>query len=343
MARKKKPEEHENLERWLVSYADFITLLFAVFVVLYALSQLDLAKFKDLKISLSQAFAPTIFKGQGAKPEAFEGPSGQDLLQKHYTGDQVNVIPPINPQLELKRMEDTKKAIEEKIQEGDLEGIDVKIDKRGLVISLLNSVFFDSGSAQIKEEAKSVLNNVALEIKKSFPGNRIRIEGHTDPDPISTAVFPSNWELSAARAASVVRYFIRQFKMDKEQFSAVGYADSIPIASNDTREGKQNNRRVEIVILNSKTSELEAGGSPITEALPAKAPEPEEKTKIEIIKGGRVGDSIDDLTKKVESDKKPEETHPTPQIFEPIDDLPVKKEKKSSIPEVLEVKKEEYQ
>ena len=295
MAKKKKHEEHENLERWLVSYADFITLLFAVFVVLYALSQLDLAKFKDLKISLQQAFAPTIFKTNGgAAPDPFDGPKSPEITMSEDNGP-VSIMPQINPLLDLP--EEAKKAkedLEEAIKEGEMKGVSVKVDKRGLVISLVNSVFFDSGSAQLKESAKQTLKKVALTLKKDFEGHKIRIEGHTDSDPINTAVYPSNWELSGARASAIVRHLIRDFKMDKKTFSAVGYADSIPIASNKTTDGKQQNRRVEIVILNSKTSEEEASAG--ASATQAKSPKKEDN--IVIIKGGRKTSSNEDNTNK---------------------------------------------
>jgi chemotaxis protein MotB len=342
MARKKKPEEHENLERWLVSYADFITLLFATFVVLYALSQMDLAKFKDLKISLSEAFAPTIFHGKGSDSNILDK-RGESVLNESRQGDNVNIIPPINPNLELKQMDKVKEEIEKAVKEGKIEGVSVKQDTRGLVISLMDSVFFDSGSARLKNDSMKILNNVALEIKKNFPGNKIRIEGHTDSDPISSAVFPSNWELSAARAASVVRHFIKSFKMPKESFSAVGYADSVPIATNKTRDGREKNRRVEIVILNSETSKLEPGATPGEPVETASATTPEKKDdEIIIIKGGRTSGDINELEQEV-NQSQTGANEEAAKIFEPIE-MPInKEEKKSPKPhEILEIEQESY-
>lgn len=309
MAKKKKHEEHENLERWLVSYADFITLLFAVFVVLYALSQLDLAKFKDLKISLSEAFAPTIFKGKGSDSSMMES-RGESVMQENRKGDQVHILPQINPQLELKKMQETKEGIEKAIEKGDLKGVSVKVDKRGLVISLVDSIFFDSGSAGIKPNAIKNLDKIAITLKKNFTSNKIRIEGHTDSDPISTAVFPSNWELSSARASSVVRHFINRFKMDKATFSAVGYADSVPLDTNNTSDGKQKNRRVEIVILNETTQAQEAGGDTSTaDSTNSSDTSTENKNDdIEIISGGRKRASFNELEEKKETPEETEET-----------------------------------
>lgn len=351
MARKKKHEEHENLERWLVSYADFITLLFAVFVVLYALSQLDLAKFKDLKISLAEAFAPTLIQGKGSK-SALLDKAGEKVLNENKQGDDVNILPPINPQLELKKEQEVKEELQKAIEKGDLKGVSIKVDKRGLVISLVDSIFFDSGSANLKDKSKTILQKVAFTIKKEFPGNKIRIEGHTDSDPIHTGAFPSNWELSAARASSVVRYFISDFKMDKQAFSAVGYADAIPIAPNDNSQNKQKNRRVEIVILNSKTSEQEASGTGEegTASTDQNTGTPKDDN-IEIIKGGSKKAKITD----VETEKENQSETPTneelntkqPPLaennseYKPIE-LPVSKEPPKPATEVLEVESKRY-
>lgn len=334
MAKKHKHPEHENLERWLVSYADFITLLFAVFVVLYALSQLDLAKFKDLKISLSKAFAPTIFAGQGSE-SAMMDKSGEKVLNEDRKGDEVNILEDFNPQLEIKKMEQAESELKEAIQKGDLKGVSAKLDKRGLVISLVDSVFFNSGSAQVKDEANKMLDKVALTIKRDFSGNKIRVEGHTDSDPISTSVYPSNWELSGSRASSVVRHFIKRFKMPKETFSAVGYADAIPLASNSTNDGKRKNRRVEIVILNSKTSELESGGSentPTSNTETETNAEPADNNII-IIKGSKsneikndnlnpIEEEVDEQTTQI-LEEGPSETTTNTGNYKPID-MPVK-------------------
>ncbi len=253
MGRKKHAEEHENLERWLVSYADFITLLFATFVILYALSQIDLAKFKELKSSIREAFNKnsTILDGKsGLMPN-----SGENLINTGGFSNSQNVIPPLLQEIEQKQEEKGFKAIQEELKLQDakeLKGIKTEITERGFVISMVGNIFFDSSTSSLKPESVEIIGKIGTLIKEKFPYNIIRVEGHTDNEPINSEKFPSNWELSAYRAASVVRYLINAAGIKKDRFLTVGYADSRPIASNDTKDGKKANRRVEIVILRSK-------------------------------------------------------------------------------------------
>lgn len=253
MARKKHAEEHVNLERWLVSYADFITLLFATFVVLYALSQIDLEKFKDLKVSMRKAFSssPTVLKGDEgilsskkmsitdsggniADPAAFS-----PVLQRDYA-----------KQEESDFKEASKKLANENLK--NLKGSETEINERGLVIKLLGNVVFEPASSIIKKGAYSAVEEVASLIKTKFPNHLIRVEGHTDNLPMKSMIYPSNWELSSARAAAIVRYMSEKFNIPENRFSVVGYSDSRPVASNKTKKGREKNRRVEIVILRNK-------------------------------------------------------------------------------------------
>ena len=249
--RKQKHEEHVNLERWLVSYADFITLLFATFVVLYALSQVDLAKFKELKTSFKKAFAtPSILQGD----TSIFNQTGSHILQG-FDGDMI--IPPFMEYKEAiyeeKSFEKAKETLD-KTQEGKIDNtIETKIDQRGLTISFIDSLFFESGSSQLKKSSVSDLKKIGKLLSENFFSNMIRIEGHTDSDPISTKIFPSNWELSSARASSVVRYLIKNFNLEKSHFAAVGYADS----RTKEKTTKKKKRRVDIVILRNKLSSSE--------------------------------------------------------------------------------------
>ncbi|EKE02404.1 MAG: hypothetical protein ACD_20C00392G0004 [uncultured bacterium] len=248
--RKKHAEEHENLERWLVSYADFITLLFATFVVLYALSQVDLAKFKDLKESLQVAFsgAKVIQGGDGMMEK-----SGDSVLSQG--SDDSSVVPLFEnakAKMEENSFNDLMKEINELRGKNELDGVDTRLDERGLVINLVDSLFFNSGSAEIRKEAYPSLRKIGEMLKKKFSEYSMRVEGHTDNVPVKSSIFPSNWELSSARAASVIRFMTGNFDFSKARFSAVGYSDSVPVAPNDTYEGRSKNRRVEIVILKSK-------------------------------------------------------------------------------------------
>ncbi len=273
MGKKHKHPEHENLERWLVSYADFITLLFATFVVLYALGQADLAKLKDLSQSLKQAFNPakSIMDNPGG---VMPGTPNASILKDSGNSILDKVMPkfPENAQREgsLTPVTDAVQQINEQIEKlngqktGTGEEITsdakVKLQERGIVISFASSLFFEPGSAGLKPEAFSILNKLADTLKSA--DRVIHVEGHTDNQPIATAVYPSNWELSTARASSVVRYFISKKGFDPAKLAAVGYAHTRPIADNLKAEGRAKNRRVDIVILfTSALKEADAGAA----------------------------------------------------------------------------------
>jgi len=257
MARKKHAEEHVNLERWLISYADFITLLFATFVVLYALSQIDLAKFKDLKISLAKAFSssPTLLQGDPGMLN-----KNNSVMDSGGQQDNQNLIPPILDAPYAKKEEsDFKDAMDnlDSKKLNETKGIKAEVTERGLVINLVGNVIFESGTATIKKDSYKTLAEVGNMIKTKFPNHLIRVEGHTDNLPMSSSIYPSNWELSSARASSIIRHMIGNFSISKDRFSALGYADSRPISSNNTEGGRKENRRVEIVILRNNLLKTE--------------------------------------------------------------------------------------
>ncbi|MDD3013823.1 MAG: OmpA family protein [Candidatus Gastranaerophilales bacterium] len=257
MARKKHAEEHENLERWLVSYADFITLLFATFVVLYALSQMDMKKFEEMSVSMKKAFAsPSVMQGdQGIMPG-----SGLNILGG--MDNESNMISPLFENTEAKAEENafkqTKESVEKLAESNENLGIDSYVSERGLVVSLAENLFFASGSAEIKPSAYKALSKISILLKNKFSDHPIRVEGHTDNMPIKSSIYPSNWELSSARAASVVRFILSNSKFDKNRFAALGYADGRPIADNNTAIGRNKNRRVEIVVLRNKLAKSES-------------------------------------------------------------------------------------
>ncbi len=258
MARKKPHEEHENHERWMVSYADFLTLLFATFVVLYALSQISLAEFKDLDKSMKEAFTPkTIFQGkEGVLSDGKEVMESKDM---NAMFDSL-MLEYVSPAYEQDSYEKIKKEIEAMTKKGELDGISATIDDRGLVIKINDkNVLFKSGSAEPSDEAKKVLDIVGKLIVEKFAMHNIRIEGHTDPMPMKSAQYPSNWELSSARASSIVRYFIGRFKLLPDLFSAVGYADTRPDVSGKSAEANQKNRRVEIIVVRNQNKKMEHG------------------------------------------------------------------------------------
>lgn len=256
MARKKKQEPHENLERWLVSYADFITLLFATFVVLYALSQVDVSKFPELGASLRDSFTSSVFDGtKGVMSENGEkiiGESQADAMMSSL------ILEYLNPKYEEHAFDEIKKDIEEMQKNQELDGINVKIDDRGLVIMLSEkALLFPSGSADLSAQGKKELEKIGAVIGKRFILHLMRIEGHTDSQPSSNAKFPSNWELSAARACAIVRFLIQRFDFAPELFTPIGYADTRPMASNATPQGRSQNRRVDIVVLRNKYKTVE--------------------------------------------------------------------------------------
>ena len=242
----KKEEDHENLERWLVSYADFITLLFAFFVVMYALSVVNEGKYRLLSNSIVAAFNKTVVN-LDVTPIASQGVPQIMLNKPSIT---------INP-----KFEEEKRANKGKMRNIAREVIDalgplakdgqVKVTEGllGITIEINASVLFSPGEAKLAPLAVNALSAVAQLLSPiDFP---IVVEGHTDNVPIRTEQFPSNWELSGARASSVVRLFIDN-RVAPSRLTATGFADQRPVADNNTPDGRQRNRRVAINI-ESKT------------------------------------------------------------------------------------------
>ena len=262
MARKKKAEEHENLERWLVSYADFMTLLFATFVVLYGLAQTDVQEYAKLEESIKAAF--NVIPMEGGQ-NIFDG-VGNHMMGQGYPMDNDAFIPPmleyLSQKYEKQSMESIKKEIDKKVKEGDMEDVEATITDRGLVITLKNiNVFFPSGSAQLTPAAKKAIGSIGAMIKKKFNNHLIKIEGHTDNLPVNSSLYPSNWELSAARSASVARFLISQYNIKSNLFTVIGYGDTKPIDTNSTPQGRDKNRRIEIVILKNQYAKYEPLGA----------------------------------------------------------------------------------
>lgn len=262
MGKKKHAEEHENLERWLVSYADFITLLFATFVALYALAQVDLQKLKKTSPSIEIA-RDSILKALKPSPSGGEGllNQGETILNSGADQSSIAIINPLEEAYraieESKNFNESKDALEKEIKIDGVDGIEIKINERGLIIIFIDTLLFNSGSAKTKQTSFKTLDKVGLLIKTKFPQNIVKIEGHTDSLPINSEIYPSNWELSSARASSVLRYLLSRYSLNNKNFSAIGYADSHPIASNNTPEGRNKNRRVEIAVLRRSQSKFE--------------------------------------------------------------------------------------
>ncbi len=248
MARKKSHPEHPNHERWLVSYADFITLLFAFFVVMFASSQTDKAKAQQVSESVKTALdkggvsaaVHEILGGtiddKGKGNAMMKGPGGSEPIKKQEdTGGPAELVP---------SMQYLTKALEAEIQHGEIE---VHLEPRGLVVSLRQTAFFPSGGDTIDPKTYESLDKIGGTLRK-LP-NSVRLEGHTDSVPIHTARFRSNWELSAARGIAMLELFSSRCNVPQQRLAVAGYADTAPVDSNDTAEGRTHNRRVDIVIL----------------------------------------------------------------------------------------------
>lgn len=261
--RRRRAQGHSNHERWLVSYADFITLLFAFFVVLYASSQVDQRKVGKLSLAIQVAFQEL---------GVFQASTTQIPLDtsEPMPFSTVQAIQNVKHNTELGRIapspEDSLAAASEETDLGTLQNelrqalhnemalheVAMHRETEGLVVSLREFGFFDSGSAAIKPESLPALDRIAsiLAIRTC----RLRIEGHTDNVPIHTAQMTSNWELSTARATEVIRVLIIGHRFAPERLSAAGYAEFHPVASNLTAQGRAQNRRVDIVILSAQVA-----------------------------------------------------------------------------------------
>ena len=295
MAKKHKHPEHENLERWLVSYADFITLLFATFVVLYALAQVDATDFAKLEDSLKHAFSQnTLFDGQQDIMDGSDSLFDQQQANSFIPSLMVEYISP-------KYEDDSFKEIAEEIRElteiGELDGIRTKITEKGLLITFDDKYLFAPASAYLTPDARKLLDKVGVLICKKFILHHMIVEGHTDSLAMSSKQFPSNWELSSARSCSVVRYLINRFKFAPTLFSAIGYADTRPletaISPNDPA-----NRRVEVLVLKNKYKNQMRTGKDFTLNLTKAQQDEIQKQRAEIIKKVE-GDSISLAAKKL--------------------------------------------
>ena len=226
LRRRKRAGDDENLDRWLLTYADLITLLLAFFVVMYSMSQIDNKKFGKVSDALN-----TILKGGSSVLRYQQEPTknGHGLLK-------------------LGNLRMVQQKIEEKFKQlGKNEVLQTEITERGLVVHILESTLFDQGSSELKPRAREVLDLIADHLQGR--PNHIRVEGHTDDTPINTPIYPSNWELSSARATAVVRYYAENYAIPPDRISALGYGKYRPVAPNNSIENRARNRRVDVVIL----------------------------------------------------------------------------------------------
>jgi chemotaxis protein MotB len=227
-------------DRWMISYADFITLLFGLFVVLYAFARADQKKQVQVAHAIDSAF-----KSMGAFSNSNQTPDGQDKVQPANPAMSEKLLTPMRVKYDLNRIRhDLSLTLAKQIASHT---VSLEMGRDGLVISLREAGFFDSGSATPKAEALPTLRQIADRL--STTPYDLRIEGHTDNVPIHTAEFDSNWELSAARATHIARLFLEMNAIPPDRLSAAGYAEFHPVAGNDRAEGRAENRRVDLVVM----------------------------------------------------------------------------------------------
>ena len=327
-SRRHHAEEHENHERWLVSYADFITLLFAFFVVMYAISSVNEGKYRVLSDTLDAAFrapersASVVNIGEQARapianPDAqypgaeVGGPEAEKVPQEaptdaNATGQEFVKEPEVMAQKVRDALSDlVKKGMVVVTQGGEWVEVEMK-----------SQVLFDSGSARVKNAALPALGEVAKTLAQF--DNRLQVEGYTDNAPISTPVFSSNWELSAARAASVVQLFSRT-GVAPNRMAAVGYGEYRPKVGNDTPQGRQQNRRVVVRISTTEqgggtTGTRTPGPSPAPRSLQSAPPGPKPDAQSGVAPGTRDAEAVDTATRAAEVKPQDEErAAPTPE------------------------------
>lgn len=250
--RHEEHEEHENHERWLITYADMITLLMAFFIMLFTMSQLDLAKFKEFQQGFaSQTSGKPINLAADGGSGVLDGSAGtqtellkqaQEVLNKQASAELARKV-------ERERLLDVETEFVKRVSQAGLaRKVDFRLEMRGLVVSIVSDdVLFDLGSAELRRDGRQVLNGLAG-VLADMP-NGVAVEGHTDNLPIS-GQYSDNWDLSTARATSVLNYLLHH-DLPASRLSAAGYADQRPLQTNRTASGRAANRRVEIVILSS--------------------------------------------------------------------------------------------
>ena len=257
---KKKHPEHVNHERWLVSYADFITLLFAFFVVLFASGQSDKKKQTQMAAALQAAFSPTAVFEQHSKTPPLTDTGGAAARP-------APVAPPVStPEHPTQPSPTLDSLLKHLARSRGLPpgSLSMHATQEGIVISLEEAGFFNSGSAEVEANSLPVLARLAA----ALPSTPMRIEGHTDTMPIHTEQFATNWELSSARATTIARYLLDHSAVKPTELGAEGYAEFRPVASNATPEGRARNRRVDIILLSSSVP----GPTPLPNPPPTPVP-----------------------------------------------------------------------
>src|SRR5699024_3511321 len=257
MKRRKKQQNDPGAPKWMVTFSDMVTLILVFFILLFSMSQIDLAKFESITESF-QSRAILDFMPSAIPSEDISDPDTIDLLDEDKDGegkddDDFDKLSEHLEEWEKKAdaLAQLIESVEEYLEEEGLEGqITANRTEEGVILVLQDSIFFDSAEAEILETGEPFLDEVGSLLKGI--SNHVRVEGHTDTSPISTYRYSSNWELYGARDISVVRYFIEEHDLDEARFIIGGYGDTRPLTTDNHEDGWTQNRRVEIVILDSE-------------------------------------------------------------------------------------------
>src|ERR1035441_4272419 len=277
---RKKHAAHANHERWLVSYADFMTLLFAFFVVMFASTQNNKNQAKDVSESVRQALEHGQFSaaistvlGRG-KHEAKKAPVSKEPTPERENPNMPPPPPPApaHPPDLAQSLDTLQKGLDADLKTGKLQ---LRLDARGLIISLREKAFFASGDSSVAPDSLPMLAKIAA-VVQSLP-NSVRLEGHTDARPIHTSRFQSNWELSAARSIAMLELLRDRFQIPQSRMAVAGYAENSPVDTNDTEEGRAHNRRVDLVLLTAGGLTSEPKISVVTPSITVTADAPPPK------------------------------------------------------------------
>lgn len=257
-------EEHAD-ESWLLPYSDLMTLLLALFIVLFGMSNIDAQKFQEM----SEAFRSVLSGGSGvldnhAIQSSTKNGISDSQIPKTSSDGLMNQKKQLMQQ-EQENLEALKKQLDTYIENNGLTNqLDTKLNQSQLMITISDNALFPSGEASVKPDAR-VLAKAISSLLQEFPDYEVIVSGHTDNVPISTAQFPSNWDLSSARALNFMKILILNEKLDPKKFSAIGYGEYHPVASNDTNVGKAQNRRVEVSIIRKYQDGDQQIGLPATQ------------------------------------------------------------------------------
>ncbi|MBP1154349.1 MULTISPECIES: flagellar motor protein MotB [unclassified Paenibacillus] len=259
MKKKHKKEHHEEHvdESWLIPYADLLTLLLALFIVLFSMSSIDAKKYEQMSQAFSMAFSggTGVLQNDGITPIQMPSTPSEAQTSGNQTERQEQM------RQEQEDMEELKRQLDQYIQDNNLTTqLNTLLNHSHLMITISDNTLFDSGSAEVKTVARDLAMSISSMLRE-YPGYEIKVSGHTDNLPIHNWQYRSNWDLSADRAINFMKVLLENAGLDPSRFSAVGFGEYRPVDTNDTLEGRAKNRRVEVSILRNFTDQTPADGA----------------------------------------------------------------------------------